>query len=231
MEIVNDISKQIIDLCAPVSGFLGMFFIPCVILAALLLLLFSKVSYRLLKIVLPLSATVLGAISGAGLIAPYVESAYPQIAEYADPTYVCMGVLAVVIALISFKSHTSAVLLVGACVGYEFIGRLAKDLLLSIPFILRIANDVIRLKSYTVGVIVCIIAMVVCAFLVHKYFKRLYVIVTSVGVSVAAVGAACALCFANTTFLATATLVGALVGLVIGMVFCYKQLGEVYADY
>ena len=231
MEIVNDISKQIIDLCAPASDLLGMFFIPVVVLAALLLLVFSKFSYRLLKIVLPITATVLSAVSGAGLIAPFVEKGLPEIAEYADPYYVCVGALAIVLAVVCFKSHTAAILLVGGCVGYEFIGRIIKDLLLSSPFILHIANDVIRLKSYTVGVIVCIITMIICAFLVHKYFKRLYVIVTSVGVAVAAVGAACALCFANVEFLATAVLVGALVGLVIGMVFCYKQLGEVYADY
>ena len=72
--------------------------------------------------------------------------------------------------------------------------------------------------------------MIVVAFIVHRYFNKLYVLVTSVGVATATLGIAAVLIFANTSIAAYAAIAGAALGALIGAVFCYKQLGEVYLD-
>lgn len=231
MEMVNEIITKILDFSAQFSEKLGMFFIPAVIFATVALVLFAKYSYKLLKIVLPLAGMAAGAVLGASFVAPFVEKTFPVVGEYISPFYLAALVLAAILGGLCVKYHTLAVLLVGACSGYLFLGRIMKDLLLSLPFIQHIAFDVIRLKSYVVGVIVCTITMVIFTFLVKRYFKKLYVFVTSVGVATATLGIAAVLLFASTSFVTYAALAGAAIGLIAGMAFCYKQMGDVYLDF
>ena len=230
MEMVHEISAKLLDLSAQAGAFLGVFFMPCVVICAFMLLAFAKNSYKLLKVALPLGGATIGAMCGAALIAPLVEKYAPAVASYINPFYLCALVLAAVLALLCFKYHTFAILIIGAASGFVVVGRVAKDILLAIPFIKTIADDVIRLKSYVVGVIVCIIAMVVFTFLVHRYFKKFYVFVTTVGVAAATLGACGVLFFATTTIAEYAGIVGAVLGALVGAVFCHKQLGDVYLD-
>ena len=230
MEMVNDISAKILDFSAQFSDKLGIFFIPVVILSAIALILFAKYSYRFLKIVLPIAGMVGGALLGATFIAPFVEKTFPAVGQYVSPFYLSAIVLAAVLAFICIKYNTFAIILVGAAAGYLFLGRIVKDLLISIPFIEHIATDVIRIKSYTTVVIICVLTMIVVAFIVHRYFNKLYVLVTSVGVATATLGIAAVLIFANTSIATYAAIAGAALGALIGAVFCYKQLGEVYLD-
>ena len=231
MDMVNSIIAQILGFSAKFSETLGMFFVPAVIFATIALVLFAKNSYKFLKIVLPLAGMVIGAITGASFIAPVLEKTFPIVGQYINPYYLAGIVLAVVLGVICFKHHIFAILLVGACSGYLFLGRIVKDLLLAIPFINQIANDVIRLKSYVVGVIICVITMIVFTFIVKRYFNKLYVFVTSLGVATATLGIAAVLLFGNTSFAAYAAIGGTVIGLITGMAFCYKQLGDVYLDY
>ena len=229
--MVNDISAKILGFGAQFSGTLGMFFIPVVILSAIALILFAKYSYKFLKIVLPVAGMGVGAYLGATYVAPLVETHLAVVGQYINPVYLCAFVLAVVLGLLCLKYHTFAILVIGAACGYLFLGRMVKDLLLSIPFILQIANDVIRLKSYTVGVIICAITMVIFTFIVKRYFKKFYVIVTSFGVATATLGIASVLLFQNTSISTYAAIAGTVIGAIVGMTFCYKQLGDVYLDY
>lgn len=231
MEMVNEISAKILDLGAQIGALLGVFFIPATILGAILLVVFARYSYKLLKFVLPVAGIAIGAIVGAGYIAPYVETSLPVVTQYVNPYYVCAIVLAAILGVLCFKFHTFAILLIGAFAGFVVIGRIVKDLLLSLPFINAIAGDVIRLKSYIVGVIICFICMIVIAFLVKRYFKKIYVVTTSIGLTTATFGIAATLIFATTVIAPYATIAAAVIGFIVGSVFCYKQLGDVYADY
>ena len=231
MEMVNDISAKILGFGAQISGTLGMFFIPVVIISALALVLFAKYSYKFLKVVLPIAGMGVGAFAGATYVAPLIDKYLPVVGQYINPVYLCAIVLAAVLGLLCVKYHTFAILVVGAACGYLFLGRIVKDLLLSIPFVLHIANDVIRLKSYTVGVIICAITMVIFTFIVKRYFKKVYVIVTSFGVATATLGIAAVLIFQSTSIATYAAIAGTAIGAIAGMAFCYKQLGDVYIDY
>lgn len=231
MEMVNDISAKILGFGAQLGGTLGMFFIPVVILSAIALLWFAKHSYKFLKVVLPIAGMGVGAYVGATYLAPLVETHLAVVGQYVNPVYLCAIVLAAVLGLLCLKYHTFAILVIGAACGYLFLGRIVKDLLLSIPFILQIANDVIRLKSYTVGVIICAFTMVIFTFIVKRYFKKVYVFVTSFGVATATLAIASVLLFQNTSIASYAAIAGTALGVIVGLSLCYKQLGEVYLDY
>lgn len=230
MEMVNSIIAQILGFSAQFSEKLGMFFVPAVIFATIALILFAKHSYKFLKIVLPLAGMVIGAITGATFIAPVLEKTFPVVGQYINPYYLIGIVLAAILGVICFKHHIFSILLVGACSGYLFLGRVVKDLLLSIPFINQIANDVIRLKSYVVGIIICVVTMIIFTFIVKRYFNKIYVLVTSLGVATATLGIASVLLFGNTSFAAYAAIAGTIIGFITGTAFCYKQFGDVYLD-
>lgn len=231
MEMVNLLRTQILGISAQIGEVLDMFFIPCLLLGAIALMVFARYSYRLLKFVLPIGGIVIGAIVGAALVGPIVETSLPAVVEYVNPFYLSAIVLAAVLGVICWKYHTFAILLIAVLSGYVVVGRVVKDFLLSLPFINAIANDVIRLKSFIVGVIICAICTVIVAFLVKRYFKIIYVIVTSIGVAAAALGFVATVFFATTSIATYASLGAAALGALIGWSFCYKQLGEVYADH
>ena len=230
MKMVNDIIAKILDFGTTLSEALGMFFVPVILLSAIALVLFARNSYKLLKFVLPIAGMAAGAAIGATYVAPLLDKAVPVLSQYVSPVYLTAAVLGLVLGLLCVKYHTFAVLLITATVSYLFLGRIVKDLLLSIPFILQIANDVIRMKSYTVGIIVCIITTIIVTFLVHRYFKKVYVFVTSIGVCAATLGIAAVLVFQPTDFTTYAAMAATALGLVVGTAFCYKQLGDVYID-
>jgi hypothetical protein len=172
-----------------------------------------------------------GAMVGATYVAPLVKQHLPVVGQYVNPVYLTAIVLAAVLALLCYKFHTFAVVAIGAYAGYTFVGRAVKDLLLSLPFINQIANDVIRLKSYIVGVIICIITTVVITFIIHRYFKKIYVVTMSVLLTAATLGIASVLLFASTSFADIAAISGTVIGLLLGFGFCHKQMSLVYLDY
>ena len=231
MEMINSLRDQILSLGTQVGTTLDVFFMPCLILGAILLLAFARYSYRLLKIVLPVGGLAIGAIVGASMLGSFVEKSFPIVMEYVNPYYFAGIVCAAVLCLLCWKYHTFAILLIGATAGYVVIGRVVKDFLLSLPFINQIANDVIRIKSFITGIIICLICMVISAFLVKRYFKTIYVLATSLFVATATMCVIATILFETTSFGSYATIAGTVLGALIGWSFSYKQLGEVYADF
>ena len=141
MELVNQISAGVLSVGDKVGEALGLFFIPAILLGFILLLWFAAHSYKSFRIVLPFCGIVIGAYIGANFIAPLLSDYAPAVAEYVNPYYIPAILLAAVLALLFCKSQTLSVVLIGAFVGYTAIGRLAKDILLSIPFVYEIATE------------------------------------------------------------------------------------------
>lgn len=203
---------------------LGAYIIPAVILGAIALLLFAKNSYRLFKFVLPLAGVALGAIAGASLLTPYLNLYLPVVANYVNPFYLTGLVSALVIAFFCFRFHNFTVIVIGASVGFVVVGRIAKNILLSFPLVSQLATTLPPVVVYAVGTAIGILCMVVCAVVIKKYFRGFYILTTSIGGAVVALGAAALFIFATTTYLMYAVLGAVALGTLIGIVFSAKQM-------
>lgn len=222
MEIVKQASAAVFNFGAS----LGAFLIPCVILCSVALMLFAKYSYKLFKIVLPLAGVVLGSLLGASLIGPMIKG----ISGFVNPALVAGAVCAAVLAFLCFKLHKFTVFVIGASCGYILVGRIVKDLLLDIPFIFQLSETVERPITMTVGIIIGLICLAVTAVVVKKFFRSIYVIATSVGGAAASLGIASVFVFAGTTIADVATVTALGLGAIIGLVFCAKQLSDIYYE-
>lgn len=215
------------------------FLIPAVILGAIALLVFSRYSYKCFKIVLPVAAIILGSTFGVSLIQTVLEtdlvkqnlgnvmeSVNAVVGQFINPLFLAGIVIAIILAIFCFKFTNFTVLLLGASAGYVLLGRVAKDFILSFDFVTSIVQNTDRTIVAIVGILVGVLCMLVCAFLVNKFFRPIYIVVTSVGAAAAALGLAAMFAFATTDFTVYATLAGAGVGTIVGIILSSIQFNE-----
>lgn len=226
MEIVKEISAEIIK----IGAHLGAFVVPAVILCAIGLILLAKYSYKLFKIVIPIVGIILGSILGVVLLGPVFEK-IPGIYGIINPYYLAAFLCAAVLAVFCFKFKKFTVLLIGASAGYLVLGRIIKDVLLGIPFIWQLAETTERAITLPVGILICVLCMIVTALLVKKFFRGLYIIVSTIGFAAAGLGLAAIFIFQGTSIAEYATLGGLGLGAIIGLVFCAQQFGEIDYEY
>lgn len=220
MEIVKQISATLLPLGDKLSAFL----IPALILTVALLFIFARYSYRLFKIILPLSCILLGSMVGANLLGPVLEKSLPDMAKYINPAYVAAFACAAVVALLCFKLLKLAIILTGAGVGYLFVSGLVHNLLRATEFV----SDILVNTDMETAVLFSTILTVICIFvtvvLFHFLFKYIYILATSIGACAAALGVAAVFIFANTPIAETSIIVAVCIGALIGLVLSFKQL-------
>ncbi len=215
MPIVQQMSGWIDFLSAP----LGVFVFPVIILAAAALLVFARYSYRCFRVVLPISAVVLGSVIGMN-ITGYLVTMFSINANLPiDLKYIVGIVLAAILCLLCCKCHRCAVLLAGAGLGYFVVGGAVAGFLKLFPFVQAVENGTAANIVETIDVIVALICMVVCAYFVNRYFKPVYIFVTTIGASIVALAFVAILLFQNSAIVDTAAIVAAVCGLVAGAVF------------
>lgn len=221
MEMVSQVSAEIVKIGAAFGAYL----VPLFILCSIALVAFAKNSYKLFKIVLPIAGVITGSILGALFIGPYLAE-IPEIKEVVNAYFLSGIVTAAILAFFCFKFHKFTVLLIGAATGYLLVGRIVKDLLLSIEFIFILSETTERPITLVVGIIIGLICLVVTTLVVKKFFRPLYVIVTSIGCSALGFGLAAVFTFATTSFADYATVTALGLGAIVGLIFCAQQLSE-----
>ena len=214
------IVQQMSGLLTSISGPLGVFVFPVVIIAAAALLIFARYSYRCFRVVLPIAGVVLGSIVGMSitdfLIATFaIDTSALPIA----PEYIVGIVLAAALGIFCFKFNRFTVLLAGGGLGYVVVGSAVVEFFKLFPFVQAVESTTEASTVETVDMIVALICMVVCAYFVNKYFKTAYIFVTTIGVSIVALAFVAVLLFQNSAIVDTAAIVGAVCGLVTGIVF------------
>lgn len=223
---IQEISARIIKSVALINTEFAVLVIPVVIIAAIALMAFARHSFKLFKVVLPFAGIVAGYVAGSHFIGDLLAKYAPAVGEHIDPYLLAGLVVAAAAAFFCIKFPIVSIFLIGGTAGYILIGRLAKDILLAIPFVHAIATSVERPKSMAVGIIISVVCMIVTAFIVKKYFKTIYIMATSIGCSMLALGGAAIFLFESTSFTTYATIVALSIGAIIGLIFCYNQLDE-----
>ena len=219
MEFIQKISESLLDF----SEIFGFFAIPFFVLASIALLAFAKYSYKLFKIVLPVAA---GAVTGyicGDLCAPMVERSINNIPDFLSPAVFAGMIIGLVVALLCFKLHNLTVLILGAGLGYITISWVAHKLLRTTDFVNRILRDLPMKDAILFSTIVSTTCAIITVFLFHKYFKKIYIVSTSMGCAMAALAIPAMLIFANSAMLPLATLIAAGIGALAGIFFCDRQ--------
>lgn len=232
------VGQQVMDYGAK----LGAYIIPAVILGVIALFFFARHSYKCFKVVLPLTAVVLGSTLGITVIndvlateigqkhlAPIYDAFTGAVSEFINPTILVGLVLALVLGAFCLKFPTFTVVLCGLGAGYVLLGDFMKSFILSFDFVQHIVANTDRSIVAAVGAVVALICALLCAYIVCRFFRTVYIVCTSVGACAFALGTAAMFIFATTDFTVIATLAAAGVGALIGIVFSGVQLGE--SDY
>lgn len=214
---------QIIDAVLGLGANLGVLVIPVALIAVIALGLFAKNSFKLFKLVLPLLGAAIGAYLGAGLLGKTIADAVPGLAKVIHPIYLVAIVFALIVSLIVSKHVKFTIFLVGAGVGYILIAEIVKGLLLKIPFVVDTAVKSGIVITHVVGFIIAIAVTLLCAIVLKKFFKVVYIIATSIAGMVASAGIAAIFLFASTTIAEIAVLASAVLGLILGIVAAVKQ--------
>ena len=220
MEIVKKISEAVL----PVGEKLDILLVPAIMLTVALLFIFARYSYRLFKILLPLTCIVVGSMLGSTVIGPMIEKAFPSITGYVNPAYIGGFACAGIIAFLCIKLIKLAIIVTGAGVGYHFISGIVHNLLRSTKFVSEILVNTELSTAVFFSTILTILSIIVTVVLFHFFFKIIYILSTSIAGGAAALGIIAIFMFANTAIAETAVLVAAGIGAFIGLIFATKQI-------
>lgn len=195
--------------------------IPVAIALSMALILFAKNSYKLFKFALPVFAALAGAFIGAGMLGG-------MLAGVPGGYWIAGGVAALVIGFLCSKLHKLTMFIVGAGLGAVVVDVLVKNLLWKLDFVHTIAESVPGGKAgmivTVVGFIILAVCALVCAKILSKYFRGIYIILTSVVFTLVAVVLPVILAFgALETIGEIAVIAAAVIGLFFGIKTAVKQ--------
>ena len=219
MEIVQNISAPIVEFGQQLNALL----IPCIIIAAIALFVFAKLSYKCFKVILPIAGITLASIVGGEILNTAFGEKMASVAEYINPYYLFCAICALVAAFICIKLFKVTILIIGGCTGYIVISNLVHGGLRQIPFVSEIILNTPKEKGAILSVLISIVCALVTMFLFSKFFKVIYIFVTSIAAGVVAFGMPAIFIFANTGISEIATLVAAGIGAFFGLIFACKQ--------
>ena len=213
--------QQILDIIATATDAVGVFVFPLSIILSLALIVFARYSYRCFRIVLPVAGVALGAYAGMTLTDFFLGMNEAETAYAVEPKYIVGIVLAIVLGILCAKLHSFAVLLAGAGIGYAIIGPIVTGFFKLFPFVQIVESATDPAVVETVDMIVWLICMTVCGYLIHRFFKPIYLFATAIVPAVAAIVVPVVLILANNSeALTNGATIAAVCGLVVGSV-CY----------
>ena len=214
MEIVQKISAPILEFGNKFEAYL----IPALILLPILLILFSRFSYSIFKIVFPIAGALAGYFAGEKFLTQVVEKFF-QGYEFIKPEHVAGAACALVLFILCLAGRKTAILAIGACVGYLVVGKIAIDALCKIGFMQEVLNNTPEDKKTIFLFMISAICACVVMYLFHKLFKVIYIYGTSIVSAVAAFAVPAIFVFNKLGNLEMATLVAAGIGALLGLLF------------
>ncbi len=224
--MLDQIIQTVFDLC----NSLGILAIPVSVLAVVVLIFLAKRSYRIFNFLLPILAGVAGAFIGIASVRGLGKIA-PSLKEIPNLGLIVGIIFGIILALICIKRRGFAMVLVGAGIGAVLLGDVLKSWLESFDYIKGIAGATGNMVSYIIGAIISIICLIIGAFIFKKFFKAIYIILTSIGCSVVAFAFVGALAFGKLDDVSNvALLICIVIGLIYGLVACVKQFKRAALD-
>ncbi len=224
--MLEKISNLVLDLASK----LGSWTIPAAIAAVIVLVLFASNSYRLFKFVLPILAAVAGGYLGAVSLGKLVYDSLPGITNIINPVYLVGAIVGIICGLICAKFHRFSMLVIGAALGYTIISRFVKDVVLSFQITQDTINATDHITHVTVGMIICIVCLILTAIVLVKFFKPLYIVLTSVGCIFIAFVLSSVLIFVNTAIANIALIAGLILGLLVGIRVAVIQFEKMFFE-
>lgn len=219
--------KQIIDAVIGLAADLqlGLLVIPVVFALSFALILFAKNSYKCFRVALPLLAAFAGAYIGAGLLGPIVKGIAPDLGSAC--IWIPGLVVAVVLGGLCTKFHKLTMAIVGLGIGALALDIVVKGLLWKLDFVNNLADKMPGGRSGVVvaivGMIILVACAVLCAIVLVKFFRGIYIILTSIAAYVLALGLPAIFVFSTTAFAEIAVIALAALGLILGIVTTVKQ--------
>jgi hypothetical protein len=219
--------QQIIDAATKFAADLklGLLVIPVVFAISFALIVFAKNSYKCFRVALPLLAAFAGAYIGAGLLGPIVKDMAPDLGS------ACVWIPGLLVALIlgglCTKLHKLTMTLVGLGLGALAIDGLVKGILWNLDFVNNMAENAPGGKGGAlvaiVGMIILAACAVVSAIILVKFFRGIYIILTSIACWVIALALPAIFIFSTTAFAEIAVIALAVIGLLFGIKTTVKQ--------
>jgi hypothetical protein len=227
MEIVDKISALVLEY----GDKLGSYLIPALIALPIVLILFSRFSYNIFKFVFPIAGAVAGYFAGAKFLTAFVEKYFTGY-KFIKPEYVAGAACALVLLIFCFKARKTAMLAIGATVGYLVIGKIAIDALNMIPFMNQVLTNTPEDKRtmfyFMISALCAIILMCIC----YRYFNALYIYSTSIAAAAAAIAVPAIFVFEKIPAPDFALPICAGVGAFIGFIFgCIQHSRNKYFYY
>ena len=220
--------KQIIDVATELAANLklGLFIVPVVFAISFALIVFAKNSYKCFRVAFPLLAAFAGAYIGAGLLGPVVADIAPGLesAAYWIPALLVASVL----GSLCTKFHKLTMCIIGLGIGAVVIDKFLKGVLWGFDFITEWAENAPGGRSGStvalVGVIILAACAILGAILLVKFFRGIYIILTSVVCYVLALTLPALFVFSTFAFAEIAVIVCAVIGLILGITTTVKQI-------
>ena len=217
MEIVEKISALVLEY----GNKLGSYLIPLLILLPILLIPFSRYSFSVFKFVFPVIGAVVGYFAGAKLITSFVEKYFTGY-KFIKPEHVAGAACALLLLLICFKTRKTAIIAIGAVVGYFVVGKWIINALNKNGFTHEVLTNTPDDKRTIFYFIICAFCAIVAMYLFYNFFNVIYIYATSIASLTAAIAIPAIFIFEKVT-VPEATLVicigvGAFIGLIVGII-------------
>lgn len=220
MPIVSDISTLVLS----VKDVLGFFTIPVAIAAVILLFIVAKYSYDMLGVLIPLAGATAGAYVSMELLGSVVGKYIPDVSKYVNIEYLIGIVIAIILAFVCAKYYNFTLFLIGGAVGYVFISRMVKDVLIPLDIVQQTVKSAGATVTSVVGILISVACGLVLAIVVMKYFKQIFTMLTSVACVAGGAAIGAIFMFANASISDYAVIGFAILGTLIGIRLAIEQL-------
>ena len=209
----------------------GAFAIAVALIISIALFFYAKNSFKVYRIALPIAAIIFGSWAASKICTRIINYFFPSVVEYIDPAYLSGIAAAVVLAFFCIKYYRFATIALGAGVGLVFLVP-AVSLFLNTSDIVRVIVDMSSPRVVEAFEILILHAcMLISAFVFFKWFKQIYIFVSTVIGTAASFGVITFFAFKITDYTVKITLVACAIGAIVGLIFCVNQLKEHKHDF
>ncbi len=222
MEFIQEVSAKLLEFGESIGGIAVA--APLAIVAAIVLILFARFSYKLFKIVLPLLTGIIAAIAGSEYLASIIEANFPTVKDQINPVLLSIVAIAVAVTFICFIFRKLPTIVLGVSISYLTIPTYIFPAMRKIEFVAEVLVNLDMETAVLFATVIGFIITAIAILILYKLLNHIYVLVTSVAVSVVALAVPAIFLFASFPFAATATFAAIVIGAMIGLLFSYQQL-------
>ena len=209
----------------------GAFAIAVALIISIALFFFAKNSLKVYRVALPLAAIIFGSWAASRICTRIINYFFPSMVEYIDPAYLSGIAAAVVLAFFCIKYYRFATIALGAGVGLVFLVPVVSLFFKTSDIVMTIVGMSSPRVVEAIEILAIHVCMLLTAFIFFKWFKPIYVFITTVLGTAASFGVITFFAFKITDYTVKITLVACAIGAIVGLFFCANQLKEHKHDF